>query len=85
LHGDLGAAKALIAEKKATIGFDPIKTDLYIDVTVNNLISDLGGMFCDGAKVDDTMLGILIDKTFYSPRKAFCTTLLSRSSFPVPS
>jgi len=30
----LAQAKALIAEKKASIGFDPIRTNLYIDVTV---------------------------------------------------
>ena len=30
----LSQAKALIAEKKARIGFDPARTDLYIDVTV---------------------------------------------------
>jgi len=30
----LTQAKALIAEKKAGIGFDPTQTDLYIDVTV---------------------------------------------------
>lgn len=30
----LAEAKALIAENKAAIGFDPARTDLYIDVTV---------------------------------------------------